>query len=426
MLVQTKICSRNNQEYQGVELNSNRMNKTLLLTDIPPCKDYTAGLVLDSLCRFFDPGEIACFTILNKKLKAELSPDLDWIPIEYCSRPNENGGSIYSGTLSVASSLVYELYNELIAIPKIVDKAVSFGKQLGTEKVWCILQGQTMIHVARAVADGIGCPLLVQVWDPLEWWLRAHKVNKLSSARLVRKFADIMKNCDGCFAASIYMAEHFTEKYGVSTVDFTPSLDIEMAYPPAKGIHSENEVVFAMAGQLYASDEWTLFISALNLRGWMISGRNIRIILLGNHEYLKIPEWATGRVERTGWLSQSDTLAMCNRADFLYCPYWFSMVYENEARLSFPAKLTTYLASGRPVFFHGPRYASPARFLEKNEAGYICDSNLEENICTAIEQAISDAAGYARMSRNGSVAFKQYMTTGILKSKFNKFMATHT
>lgn len=401
------------------------MLKILLLTDIPPCKNYTAGLVLDSLCRFFSPGEIACFAILNKHLKAELSSDLDWIPIEYCIRPNEGGGTIFPGPLGVATSLAYERYNELIETPRIIDRAVHFGREFGAEKVWCILQGQTMIRVAQAVADGIGCPLLVQVWDPLEWWLRAHKVNKWSSARLLQQFAEIMKNCEGCFAASSFMAKDYSEKYGVRAVDFTPSLDEHLAYPPADIIHSEQELVFAMVGQLYAIDEWNAFLNALNRRGWMILGRNIRIILLGNHDYLKIPTWAAGKIEKTGWLSQFDALATCHNADLLYCPYWFSVDFEQEARLSFPAKLTTYFASGRPVFFHGPRYASPARFITNNEAGYICDSNNEEIICSSIEQIINDPVGYARITNNAINAFRQNMTTDILKNKFLQFLTVN-
>jgi hypothetical protein len=396
--------------------------KVLLLTDIPPCKEYTAGLVLDKLCRFFSEGDIVCFTILNKHLNAKLSPDLDWIPIRYCTRPNENGSAILPGKLGVVSSIVLEFYNELIVVPKIVEKAANFAKEYSVDAVWCILQGQTMVQVAQAVAKSVGVPLLVQVWDPLEWWLRAKKVNAWSCARFLRQFADVMKNCNGCFAASSFMAEEYAKKYGVQANYFTPSLDEEMAYLPADSLHSNQELIIAMAGQLYATNEWNAFLIALHQKGWKISGRSVHIILLGNHEHLKLPDWAVSKITKTGWLSQVDTLAACNSADILYCPYWLSTDFELEASLSFPAKLTTYLAAGRPVFFHGPRYASPARFLIEHNAGYICDSHEVEDIGSLLEHIVDDTATYAKTALNGHIIFKQKMTSQVLHDSFCKFL----
>jgi len=63
--------------------------KVLLLTDIPPSANYTAGLVLAQACRMMPHGSIACFSIVNPELPTiELAPDLTWLPMEF-ARDNE-------------------------------------------------------------------------------------------------------------------------------------------------------------------------------------------------------------------------------------------------------------------------------------------------------------------------------------------------
>jgi glycosyltransferase involved in cell wall biosynthesis len=221
------------------------------------------------------------------------------------------------------------------------------------------------------------------------------------------------------------MADCYQKAYGVRAVSFIPCLKKEFAYPPAEKIHSNSELVFVMAGQLYAIDEWNAFIDALELLRWEIYGKAVSIILLGSHAYLELPEWASCHVVKTGWRSQEDVLAICNNADFLYCPYWFSHDYEQEARLGFPAKLTTYMASGRPIIFHGPRYSSPARFIESHHAGFICDTINVNDICNILKKIVSNTAEYAPIARNATTAFYKNMTTEVLHKKFIDLFGQH-
>src|SRR6266446_1772314 len=78
-------CLRNGGGYESFI----RLMKILLLTDIPPCKNFTAGLVLDQLVRFLPPGSVACFAVVNPEVNARLSVDLNWIPVEYVKKPRE-------------------------------------------------------------------------------------------------------------------------------------------------------------------------------------------------------------------------------------------------------------------------------------------------------------------------------------------------
>jgi len=396
------------------------MKKYLLLTDIPPCKNLTAGLVLDQLCRFLPEDSIACFSVVNPLLKASLSPDLDWIPIEYAIKPKENAGRILPNRWGGFTSLFFETYNSLLSINSIADKAISFGKKYGAEAVWCVLEGQTLIRLARRVANGLNVPLLTQVWDPPYWWLRENRVDRLTRKLVLNEFSKTLQESTCCAAASWAMAEQYSKDYGIKTVPVIPSLGASIAKSPAPGMHDGKELIIGIAGQLYSDQEWDALVAALDSVDWRIVDRDVKIRLLGRNAYLN----ANGkmRIEFLGWCSQVDTIQLMSEADILYCPYWFDPEFEVEARLSFPSKLTTYLAAGRPVLFHGPSYASPGIFLQNNNAGIFCNTLDKDDIIACITRLINSDDLYSMLARNGSATFSKYLTLESMKENFFRFL----
>jgi glycosyltransferase involved in cell wall biosynthesis len=127
-------------------------------------------------------------------------------------------------------------------------------------------------------------------------------------------------------------------------------------------------------------------------------------------------------VEFLGWHSQEETIQLLSEADVLYCPYWFDSAFEEESRLSFPSKLTTYLAAGRPVLFHGPAYASPAVFLKERGAGECCFSLDTDSIIASLTKLANDEAFYKETTFNGTNAFMECLTMLVLQKNFLEFL----
>ena len=396
------------------------MKKILLLTDIPPCKNLTAGLVLDQLCRFLPKESVVCFSVVNPSIEAKISSDLDWIPIEYCKKPMENSGQMFPRPLGQISSLSINAYHSLVTINALTKKIVEFGRKHRVDAVWCVLQGQTMIRLALPVAEGLGVSLFTQVWDPPYWWLRENKVDALSSKLVLKEFSRVLRGSAACAAASWAMAEQYRAEFKTRALPVIPSLDANLALRPATEIHEGNELIIGLAGQIYSVQEWHSLIAALDSVNWEIAGRKVKIRLLGRYANL----YANGKmhIEFLGWTSQVDTIKLMSEADILYCPYWFDPVFESEARLSFPSKLTTYLAAGRPVLFHGPAYASPGRFLQDNKAGICCNSLEKNDIIKALQLLASDQNLYSTLTRNGSSAFDKHLTLVSMKAQFYEFL----
>jgi glycosyltransferase involved in cell wall biosynthesis len=216
------------------------------------------------------------------------------------------------------------------------------------------------------------------------------------------------------------MAREYHERFHVNTVSFLPSLHSSLAIDPADRMNPGNELVIGLAGQMYATEEWKALLRALDTVGWRLGKRNVRIRLLGRWPMLT--STTPLRLEWLGWHTQQNTVKLLSETDILYCPYWFDSVFETEARLSFPSKLTTYFAAGRPVLFHGPQYAAPAIFIKDNAAGLICDSNEESKILQALNTLASDEKLYGQLTHNGRAAFDKYLTLDSLRTSFAQFL----
>lgn len=356
---------------------------------------------------------------MDQALDPDISMEAARIPFGFSRKPREQW-RISGGPQSGALPLLMETYTGCVAIPKLVREIVAFGREFRTEVLWCILQGQTMIRLAMPVARKLGVVLRSEVWDPPVWWLRAKRVDRLSRMSVLRKFASTLENSASCATASWAMAEEYSRLYQTITVPLLPSLDVTAALVPADEIHSGGDFVIGMAGQLYANDEWQSLIAALDSVNWKILDRNVRIALLGRSASLRAKN--RSNIEFLGWRSQADTIQILSEADVLYCPYWFDPLFESEARLSFPSKLTTYFAAGRPVCFHGPRYASPAKFITQYNAGVCCHSLVATDIVQMLTRLVSDKQLYAQVAQNGRKAFEEKLTLSCLRASFSEFL----
>jgi len=395
--------------------------KILLLTDIPPCSNLTAGIFLSQLCSFLPKGSLACFTVLTKGLEPKIIDALKWIPIEYCEKPPGNYAIFPSNFgFRKAISLLNELYIANIEEKRIVNKIIKFAKKNKTNVIWAVLQGQTMIRLALPVAKKLKLPLYSNVWDPPFWWLRHNCVDKISRGYILKQFDRTISSSVSCGTASWAMAEKYHKIYGTKTVPFIPSLGEDLLLKPASSLNNSKEFIIGLAGQIYAKDCWDGLMNSLNSVNWKINGKDVVIHLLGGYTNFIV----TGRMNIVflGWRSQKESIKIMSKCDALYLPYWFDKNFEEEARLSFPSKYTTYIASGRPVFFHGPKYASPGRFIEKNKAGICCYSNESRIIIATLKKLITNKKLYSDITKNGSEAFKKYFTLADLKKSFAEFL----
>ncbi len=78
-------------------------------------------------------------------------------------------------------------------------------------------------------------------------------------------------------------------------------------------------------------------------------------------------------------------------ADLLYLPLPFGSAHRDFVRFSLSTKLVTYLGTGRPILYHGPKEAATARLLIEHDAAIVVDSPRPEDLVAALERRLPQA-----------------------------------
>jgi len=118
------------------------------------------------------------------------------------------------------------------------------------------------------------------------------------------------------------------------------------------------------------------------------------------------------------WGTEAEVARDLDEIDVLYLPMPFGPEHEPFCRFSLSTKMVTYLASGLPILYHGPRYAAAARLLAENDAGIIVDSLDPDAIASALAsvparaaKVAENAAALARSQFNLSDLRRRFWTT---------------
>lgn len=387
--------------------------RVLLLSDIPPATNFTAGLVLKDLANFLleEGHSLSCFAISDPSLHFDIPTQLKDMPYLTEKKPRESWG--HSKFRAIASLVM----NNKIAsfeLPAIAKKVAQFAKEQKADIIWSAVQGQTMIKLVRAAAKLAGLPYTVEVWDPPQWWLSENKFDKYTFNSVMDEFGNLLHNAQCCLAASWYMAEEYSKLYQAKCIPVIPALSPENVVPANK---DENYFTIAFSGQIYAKAEFSCLMEALNILKWNFNGKPIKVKIYGSYFQFNFNFPCAANVEILGWCPQDQLLRELAAADLLYCPYWFSENFATVAKLSFPSKLTSYLKAKAPVLVHAPEYASASKFIKENEAGWVANFNDPNAMAKLLTEIMSSDLG-AKYSQNGFDSFLRELSFPVMKKHF--------
>jgi hypothetical protein len=161
-------------------------------------------------------------------------------------------------------------------------------------------------------------------------------------------------------------------------------------------------------------------MGALSSVGWKIRGREVVVRVLSSS--LEVRASGPVRVEFLGWHSTTDALRVLSQCDVCYVPYWFDKAFEPGVELSFPNKVSLYLAAGRPIFFHGPRESTPTHFLERWPVGVSSHSLDAEAIVAALTTAATDARFHDRAAAAIPDALGAELGMHVFRRRFAEFL----
>jgi glycosyltransferase involved in cell wall biosynthesis len=397
--------------------------KVLLISDIPPCDDFTAGIVLSSLIRFLPRGSICCFVVVNPLVPFRMSSEFGGIPVEFHQKPIENWAWLPHkfpvGRISSLASFAGEIYTGNTRVKSLIAKAIEFGRKQQVDRIWAVLQGQTTIRMALAVAEGLNVPLYTQVWDPFSWWAQANRLDERTTRRTQELFDETIRRSAAVATASQAMANNYRDRFSVKANPVLSSHARTSACSPVATPRAGEPIRIGMAGQFYAADEWSQLLAALEAVNWMVGGCRVSIVAIGPK---RPPSMAADNVTFLGWKPQPEAIKLLADCDFLYCPYPFDPAMKEVAQQSFPSKLVLYLAAGRPVIFHGPVYSAAAHYVAERGCGVLATGLSAEGVLYEIEQLVGDHHRYAGMAAKAQRAFLEDFTLESMAQSFDDFI----
>lgn len=386
--------------------------RVLLLSRTPPGHAGVGGVFLDELWDAYPPDRIAGFIVARSRWHL---PEPDRARVAGVRAPSSRNTDRWGRLGSLAGWLVRRIV-ERPAIRTILEHAVDFGEEHRSEVLWAIFNDPLVIRLAPRLAERLGVPLRPLVWDPPEALATKLGLDAGSRRALLDDFRRALESVERCGVASEPMGELYRGRFDVEPVVLIHGVPAELRRPPAAAPRTPDELILGFAGSLYAEAEWRALAAALDSVGWTVAGRAVRVRVLSHGaEFL---DDLGDRVERLDWRSLPEVIeVLAETTDAAYLPYWLDPVHDISVRLCFPNKLTTYLAAGRPVFFHGPAGSSPDRFFDRYPVGPRCHTHDAGEILDALG-TLADPNAYRTAARTAARAVAEELSPEIFHRRF--------
>lgn len=385
--------------------------KILVLCDIPPCENYTGGLMISQLINFLleEKVDVSCFCTMDVNLAPNYKKNiLNKIKFKQYKRPCE----------VLENNNTTKYYN---SINKLKKKLIEFVKKENITKIWCPLQGEVLTLLLNGVYEATKVPYVVQIWDPIEWWIREHNFSIERKESTLKEHEKVIKGASCCITTSIAMSKYFKKTFDVKCIEVMPPLKRKKF----ETINKDNKIFkISLSGQVYAKEELDALLSALDLMKWKIGNKDVYFEHFGmwNPYYVDFDKHSKykDRFIIRGFVNQNQLLHELSSSDLLYCPYFFSddEVLKMVSSLSFPSKVVTYLALDVPTIFHGPSYAGPYKFLSDNNCSFLLDSIDPKKIKVELEKI--DSKSIKEILKNVEPTFNNNFDSEVVKNNFFK------
>ena len=394
--------------------------RLLIVSPVAPVPEGVGGVYLRDLCLMY-PADRLAFAVLPGIGAGAWPEPLAQAPRTMLDAVPERGFDRWGRQVQQSTRGLFDRYVDRRPLPRLIEHVADFASRTQPDLLWIPLAGPTMINVAAALHRRLGVPMITTVWDPPDYALPHYwGIRGTALGRIMARFSDAIRASVRCAVASAEMGETYERRYGTPCVPMIHGLP-ESEWIAPTGMRSPNEpFVIGYAGSLYARREWDALIAALAAAQWRVGGRAaiVRVLAAG----LDMRVTGPAHIEFLGWHSTADAVRILASCDVCYVPYWFDDAFRPGVELSFPNKVSLYLAAGRPILYHGPERATPTRFLERWPVGIACHSLDAPDITRALRVAASDADFHDRAAAAIPRVLREELGLHVFRQRFADFV----
>jgi glycosyltransferase involved in cell wall biosynthesis len=363
---------------QRIEGRLSGVPKVLLLVNSPPWGSGTGEHYLRSLAGHLPQGALCRYSTIQGEARGGHE---EWLGFP----------SIFSEfkfpALPVVSSLTY-LRFRMGGLARLLSSILAFSERERPKLIWAVLSSPVMYLLAHRTAALLRIPLICSILDPPDYLIENLHLDPFVRKIVNEEFRLCMLASRRVAVMSEEMGKEYSRIYGAACTVIRSGVHPSLWAPERPMATDPKTLVIGFAGSLYAKNEWRALLRSFESVKGVLHGRKIKIKFVGHWPRLGVPR--TPAVEYHKPVSPAEAIRLMSEVDLCYLPYWFDRRYARTAQLSFPSKLSAYVAAGRPVLYHGPTNSTPTQFLAKYEVGISCGSNDTAQLIRAIERCAWD------------------------------------
>jgi hypothetical protein len=251
-----------------------------------------------------------------------------------------------------------------------------FLSQENTKPVWVIAESTAVIDCVYYAFRQKAFPFRLQVWDDVRYLASLKHLDAVSANRVFHRFRYLLTRAVDVAVIGEQMATEYLSLGAKNCRVIRHGLDIDVNVPALRSTAESFRIGFC--GSAYASDAWASLLKALDRMNWTVASRPVELWVVGSEASFSAGQPVNAHF--WGRRSMEATTRLMGDCDLLYMPQSFQKNHDPLTRWSFPTKLSTYVATGRPVFFHTPTWGSLNSFAAQHGFQMVCNALDPANV----------------------------------------------
>lgn len=358
--------------------------RILLIAGTCPGEPGVGGVILRDLVSIVGAQNLHCCWL--NPLRNDNPQFLPELSVSFHQRRYETGWRPVRGILGDLAAFAASMSLRKSLIQKAVSEIKDRIRQFQPDMILSVMDCSTSVDVVHALTSEVTIPVRTIVWDDIETVSPPGTPDRRTGIQIRKRFADVLRRSQRVAVICENMQKAYQQKYGVQSLIIRHGMP-EIFERERSETRTDETLRIGFAGSITTPDCIQSLIATLDGMGWRRNERNICLRMLGARFQLgtKSPQW----IEYLGWRDVSETRDLLGQCDLLYLPQSFLPSLRNLSELSFPTKLSTYVAARCPILLHAPHYASLSDLWSRHALGPICDSLDTAALTAALDQGFN-------------------------------------